>query len=109
MTTSAWNDSHAKVGAIFRKHKADKRLQEQLDATYVILKADPAKREREIARWAGLLQALIEADPAAAVDVDMIREQLTQLTGTTNARIQQTGFARRDHFNVTGNITINNH
>lgn len=107
MTTSAWNDAHTKVIAIFSKRKAEKRLQDQLDATYVNLKADPAQREREIARWTGILRVLIEADPDAAADVGLICEQLTQLISTTHARIQQTGFAQRDQFNVAGNITIN--
>jgi hypothetical protein len=108
MTTSAWNDGHAKVIAIFGKHKANKQLQDQLNVTYDTLRADPAQREREIARWARMLQVLIEADADAAVDVGLIREQLSQLSAT-HARVQQTGFAQRDQFNVAGNVTINHH
>lgn len=107
MTKSAWEDARAKLSEFFRRHKEQGRLQGELDASHARLMADPSQRDSETARWAVLLKAVAEASPEGAAGVALLAAQLTQLTGTTaSARIQQTGFAGRDQYNVGGSLTI---
>jgi hypothetical protein len=107
MTTSAWEDARAKLAEFFRSHKGQAGLEGELDASYARLKASPSQRHNEAAKWAVLLKAIAEASPEAAAAVGLLAAQLARLTGPTpDARIQQTGIAGRDQYNVGGSLTI---
>jgi hypothetical protein len=107
MTTSAWEDARAKLAEFFRSHKGQAGLEGELDASYARLKASPSQRHNEAAKWAVLLKAIAEASPEAAAGVGLLAAQLAQLTAPIqDARIQQTGIAGRDQYNVGGSLTI---
>ena len=107
MTTSAWEDARSKLSECFRRHKGQAGLEGELDASYARLKASPSQRHNEVAKWAVLLKAIAEASPEAAAAVGLLAAQLAQLTEPTpDARIQQTGIAGRDQYNVGGSLTI---
>jgi hypothetical protein len=107
MTTNAWEEARAKLSEFFRKHKDQGRLQGELDASYARLMADPSQRDSEAGRWAVLLKAVAEVSPEAAVGIGLLAAQLAPLSGTTaGARIQQTGLAGRNQYNVGGSLTI---
>lgn len=107
MTTNAWGDARAKLSEFFHKHKDQGRLQDELDASYARLMADPSRRDSEAGRWAVLLKAVAEASPEAAAGVGLLAAQLAPLAAAAaGARIQQTGFASRDQYNVGGSLTI---
>jgi hypothetical protein len=105
MTTSAWNGVRAKLSALFGKHKDHEQLRGELDASYARLKADPSQRDSEAARWALLLAAMAQASPDAAGDLTAIVSELARLSDVApGARVQQTGFALGNQYNVAGNL-----
>lgn len=107
MTTSAWEDARAKLSEFFRRHKGQAGLEGELDASCARLKARPSQRHNEVAKWAVLLKAIAESSPEAAAAVGLLAAQLAQLTEPTpDARIQQTGIAGRDQYNVGASLTI---
>lgn len=107
MTTSAWKEARAKLSEFFRRHKGHAGLERELDASYARLKASPAQRHSEAVKWDVVLKAIAEASPEAAAGVGLLAAQLAQLTEPIpDARIQQTGIAGRDQYNVGGSLTI---
>jgi hypothetical protein len=107
MTTSAWEDAHAKVSEFFRRHKGQVELESELDVSYARLKAGPSQRHNEAAKWAVLLKAVVEASPEAATAVGLLAAQLAQFIELApDASIHQVGIAGRDQYNVGGSLTI---
>ena len=107
MTTSAWEEARAKLAEFFRRHKGQAGLESELDASCARLKASPSQRPSEVVKWAVLLKAIAEASPEAAAGVGLLAAQLAQLTEPMSvARVQQTGIAGRDQYNVGGSLTI---
>lgn len=102
MTTSAWNDTHAKLTSLFGRHKDTKQLRVELDSSHTRLTADPSREEREIAHWMALFSSMAETAPdSLAAVVDVLNEVSP---GTPGTRVRQTGFALQNQYNVAGNL-----
>ena len=108
MTTSAWNEVRSKISAIFNRHKSGPWLNNELNITLSKLMANPSNRESEMARRAFILQGLVDSNPDAAAEVGFIHAYLSQvINGRERLQVTQTGFARRDQYNVQGDLTVN--
>jgi hypothetical protein len=108
MTTSAWDEVRSRISVIFSRRKSGRRIRNELDVTRSNLIADSSNRDKEIARWVSIFRGLMSSYPGAATDLGITYEYLTRVVNCPEEiKVSQTGYARRDQYNVQGDLIIN--